>query len=211
SLTQYNIVYDAAPQLNHLENYRRIVHDSTLGEALRLSVIFAVLATAVELAIGLAAAAFFDSDPPGRNLLLGIFLLPMIMAPVVVGTVWSTLFDRTVGPIPYLFQVLRGPDIQWLATPATAMLALLLADAWEWAPLVGLLLFAALQVLPREQFEAARVDGAAGWQLFRRITLPQIAGMIIVAAGLRVMDAFLELDKVFIMTGGGPGTSTQFI
>src|SRR2546430_8381115 len=81
----------------------------------------------------------------------------------------------------------------------------------EWAPLVALLLFAALQVLPREQFEAARVDGAAGWQLFRRITLPQIAGMIIVAAGLRVMDAFLELDKVFIMTGGGPGTSTQFI
>src|SRR5207237_4030238 len=137
-----------------------------------------------------------------------ILHVPKIMALMEVATVCTTLFDRTVGPIPYLFQVLRGPDIQWLATPATAMLALLLADAWEWAPLVGLLLFAALQVLPREQFEAARVDGAAGWQLFRRITLPQIAGMIIVAAGLRVMDAFLELDKVLIMTGGGPGTST---
>src|SRR5437016_5300610 len=211
SMTQYNIVYDTLPRWNHFENFGRILRDSGLRESLSLSVEFAVIATAAELVIGLAAALFFDTDPPSRNLLLGLFMLPMIMAPVVVGTAWSTLFDRTVGPIPYLFQVLHGPDIQWLATPATAMFALLLADAWEWAPLVALLLFAALQVLPREQFEAARVDGAAGWQLFRRITLPQIAGMIIVAGGLRVMDAFLELDKVFIMTGGGPGTSTQFI
>jgi len=211
SLTQYNIVYDNLPRWNQFANFGRIMHDRGLGGSLFLSVEFALIATAAELVIGLAAALFFDTDPPGRNLLLGIFLLPMIMVPVVVGTVWSTLFDRTVGPIPYAFQLLHGPTIQWLATPATAMFALLIADAWEWAPLVTLLLFAALQVIPREQFEAARVDGASGWQLFRRITLPQIAGMVLVAAGLRMMDAFLELDKVFVMTGGGPGTSTQFV
>lgn len=211
SLTQYNIVYDAVPRWNHWENFAHLLRDGSLRESLRLSLEFALIATAAELVIGLAVAVFFDTDPPGRNLLLGIFLLPMIMAPVVVGTAWSTLFDRNVGPIPYLFQVLHGPEIQWLATPGTAMFALLVADAWEWAPLVGLLLFAALQVLPREQFEAARVDGASGWQLFSHITLPQIAGMVFVAAGLRVMDAFLELDKVFVMTGGGPGTSTQFV
>src|SRR5205085_2803939 len=136
SLTQYNIVYDALPRWNHFENFGRILRDGGLRGSLSLSVQFAVIATAAEVLIGLAVALFLDTDPPGRNLLLGIFLLPMIMAPV---------------------------------------------------------------------------DAAAGWQLFRRITLPQIAGMIIVAAGLRVMDAFLELDKVFIMTGGGPGTSTQFI
>lgn len=211
SLTQYNIVYDAAPRWNHWENFGRLLRDGTLRDSLRLSLEFALIATAAELVIGLAVALFFDTDPPGRNLLLGIFLLPMIMAPVVVGTAWSTLFDRNVGPIPYLFHVLHGPEIQWLATPGTAMFALLVADAWEWAPLVGLLLFAALQVLPREQFEAARVDGASGWQLFSYITLPQIASMVFVAAGLRVMDAFLELDKVFVMTGGGPGSSTQFV
>jgi len=211
SLTQYNIVYDAAPQLNHLENYRRILHDGTLGEALRLSVIFAVLATAVELVIGLAAAAFFDSDPPGRNLLLGIFLLPMIMAPVVVGTVWSALFDRTVGPIPYLFELFHGPDVQWLGTPVTAMVGLIFSDAWEWAPLAALLLFSAMQAIPREQHDAARSDGASSWQLFFRVVLPQITGMLVVAGGLRLMDAFLELDKVIVMTGGGPGTSTQLV
>ncbi|TMI74718.1 MAG: sugar ABC transporter permease [Bacillati bacterium ANGP1] len=211
SLTQYNIVYDAAPHLNRLENYRRILHDGSLSEALRLSVIFAVIATAVELAVGLGAAAFFDSDPPGRNLLLGIFLLPMIMAPVVVGTVWSALFDRTVGPIPYLFDVLHGPDVQWLGTPVTAMSGLIISDAWEWAPLAALLLFSAMQTIPREQHEAARADGASSWQLFSRIVLPQITGMLVVAGGLRLMDAFLELDKVIVMTGGGPGTSTQLV
>ena len=211
SLHQYNIVYDSLPRWNHFGNFGQILRDGSLRGSLGLSVEFAVIATAAELAIGMAVALFFDTDPPGRNLLLGVFLLPMIMAPVVVGTAWSTLFDRTVGPIPYLFQVLHGPQIQWLATPGTAMFALLIADAWEWSPLVALLLFAALQVIPRDQFEAARVDGASGWRLFRRIILPQIAGMVVVAAGLRMMDGFLELDKVFIMTGGGPGSSTQFI
>ena len=211
SLNQYNIVYDNLPRWNHFENFGRIMHDAGLRGSLSLSLEFALIATAAEVVIGVAAALFFDTDPPGRNLLLGIFLLPMIMAPVVVGTAWSTLFDRTVGPIPYIFQILHGPQVQWLATPATAMFALLIADAWEWAPLVALLVFAALQVIPRDQFEAARVDGAAGWQLFRRIILPQIMGMLLVAAGLRVMDAFLELDKVFVMTGGGPGSSTEFV
>lgn len=211
SLTQYNLLYDAQPEWNHLENYRRLLQDSGLLDALRLSAIFALAATAVELLVGLLAAAFFDSDPPARNLLLGVFLLPMIMAPVVVGTVWSALFDQTVGPIPYLFELLHGPSIQWLATPLTALFSLVAADAWEWSPLMALLLFSAMQVIPREQYEAARVDGATVAQLFLRITLPQVTGMVGVAAGLRFMDAFLELDKVFVMTGGGPGTSTQFV
>jgi multiple sugar transport system permease protein len=211
SMHQYNIVYDTLPRWNHFQNFGQIARDGSLRGSLSLSVEFALIATAAELVIGLAAALFFDTDPPGRNLLLGIFMLPMIMAPVVVGTAWSTLFDRTVGPIPYVFQLLHGPQIKWLATPGTAMFALLVADAWEWAPLVALLLFAALQVIPREQFEAAHADGASGWQVFHRITFPQITGMVLVAAGLRAMDAFLELDKVFVMTGGGPGSSTQFV
>jgi multiple sugar transport system permease protein len=210
-LHQYNIVYDAAPRWNHLANYPQLLRDGALRQSLGLSGEFALIATAAEVVIGLAAAVFLDTDPPGRNLLLGVFLLPMIMAPVVVGTAWGTLFDRTVGYIPYVLQRLNVPQPQWLATPGTAMFALLIADAWEWAPLVALLLFAALQAVPREHFEAARVDGASGWQLFRRIILPQITGMILVAAGLRLMDAFLELDKVFVMTGGGPGSSTQFV
>jgi multiple sugar transport system permease protein len=130
-LTQYNLVYDAAPTWNHLENYRRLLQDRTLLDALKLSAGFGIAATALALGVGLGAAAFFDSDPPGRNLLLGIFLLPMIMAPVVVGTVWSAMFDQTVGPLPFLIEALHGPQLQWSATPRTALLVLVLADAWE--------------------------------------------------------------------------------
>ena len=211
SFTQYNIIYDPGPQWNHLENYRRLLQDGALGEALRLSVVFALSATAIELLLGLGAAAFFDSDPPGRNLLLGIFMLPMIMAPVVVGTVWSALFDPTVGPVMYLFEQLGMPEFQWLSKPLTAFIGLVVADAWEWTPLIALLLFAAMQAIPREQHEAARADGASSFDIFRRVILPQVMGMLAVAGGLRLMDALLELDKVFVMTGGGPGTSTQFV
>ena len=210
-LHTYNIVYDNAPRWNHLANFVQIARDGSLRQSLGLSAEFGLIATAAEVLIGLAAAMFFDTDPPGRNLLLGVFLLPMIMAPVVVGTAWGTLFDRTVGYIPYVLHLLHVPQPDWMATPGTAMFALLVADAWEWTPLVTLLLFASLQAIPREHFEAARVDGASGWQLFRRIILPQVTGMVLVAAGLRLMDAFLELDKVFVMTGGGPGSSTQFV
>ena len=211
SLTRYNIVYDTQPRLNHLANYGALLHDPSFWASLRLSVEFAVIVTTIELLVGAAAAIFFDSDPPGRNLLLGIFLIPMIMAPVVVGTVWSALFDRSVGPIPYYLAVFHGPRIMWLATPQSAFFGLVIADAWEWTPLISLLLFSALQTVPREHLEAARVDGAHGMRLFWHITLPQLTGMIVVAAGLRLMDAFLEFDKVFVMTGGGPGTSTQFV
>lgn len=207
----YNIVYDAAPRWDHFANFVQIVRDGSLRQSLGLSAEFGLIATAAEVVIGLGAALFFDTDPPGRNLLLGVFLLPMIMAPVVVGTAWGTLFDRTVGYIPYALQLLHVPQPDWLATPGTAMFALIVADAWEWTPLVTLLLFASLQAIPREHFEAARVDGASGWQLFRRIIFPQVTAMVLVAAGLRLMDAFLELDKVFVMTGGGPGSSTQFV
>src|SRR5262249_2547859 len=154
-------------------NYRRLFQDGGLGEALRLSAVFAISATAIELLIGLCAAAFFDSDPPGRNLLLGIFLLPMIMAPVVVGTVWSALFDPTLGTVRYLFGRGGAPEFQWLSKPLTAFMGLVVADAWEWTPLTTLLLFAAMQAIPREQHEAARADGASSFDIFRRVILPQ--------------------------------------
>jgi multiple sugar transport system permease protein len=111
----------------------------------------------------------------------------------------------------YLFERVGAPEFQWLSKPLTAFMGLVVADAWEWTPLTTLLLFAAMQAIPREQHEAARADGASPFDIFRRVILPQVTGMLIVAGGLRLMDAFLELDKVFVMTGGGPGTSTQFV
>jgi len=211
SFTSYNLAYDPGPRLAGVANYARLARDSGLLSSFTVTMEFTVIATAAELLLGLAAALLFDRDMPAKNLLLGIFLIPMVMAPVVVGTIWYILFDKIVGPIPYLLERAHGPSIPGLATPGTALFGLILSDVWEWTPLMALLLLSALQAIPKDTVEAATVDGASGPKLFRFIVLPQIAGMMAVAVGLRFMDAFRELDKVIIMTGGGPGTATDLL
>jgi multiple sugar transport system permease protein len=211
SFTSYNLAYDDSPRWSGLANYARLIRDSELLSSLTVTMEFTCIATVAELLLGLLAALLFDHDMPARNILLGVFLIPMVMPPVVVGTIWYILFNQFVGPIPYLLRLAHGPEIAWMNTPGTALFALIVADLWEWVPLMALLILSALQAIPKELVEAATVDGASGFKLFRYITLPQIAGMLAVAAGLRFMDAFRELDKVIIMTGGGPGTATDFL
>jgi multiple sugar transport system permease protein len=211
SFTSYNLAFDEGPAWAGLANYTHLLTDEKLHASLLVTLQFAVPATALELLLGLGAALLFDRQFRGRNVLLGLVLVPMVLAPVTVATVWYVLFHQFVGPIPHLLRLVGGPEVTWFAGKWTALLTLVVADAWEWTPFMALLLLAALQGVPREMVEAARVDGASGLLLLRHVTLPQIAGMIGVAVGLRFMDAFLELDKVLVMTGGGPGTSTELV
>lgn len=211
SFTSYNLAYDSGPTWLGFGNYLRLVRDDRFRHSLLVALEFGTVATFVELAFGLSWAILLDRTLPARNLILGLCLVPMVLAPVTVGTIWYVLFHNFVGPIPYLFRILHGPEILWLSSRSTALLTIVIADVWEWTPLMLLLLLAALQGVPRETVEAATVDGASGLQVFRFVTLPQISGMIAAAAGLRFMDAFLELDKVMIMTGGGPGFSTELV
>lgn len=211
SFTSYNLAFDRAPTWTGLDNYVRLFRDVKLLNSLWITLKFSISATLLELALGLSVAILLDRRLPARNLILGICLLPMVLAPVAVATIWYVLFHNFVGPIPHLIELANGPEIRWLSSKGTALLAIIIADVWEWTPLMMLLLLAALQGVSRDTVEAAMVDGASGFQVFRFITVPQIMGMIAVAIGLRFMDAFLELDKVMVMTGGGPGTSTEFV
>jgi multiple sugar transport system permease protein len=211
SFTGYNLAYDPSLDLVGFANYARLVRESGLLSSFIVTMEFTIIVTATELGLGLLAALLFNRGMPMRNLILGVFLIPIVLPPVVVGTIWYILFNQFVGPIPYLLQHAHGPDIPWLTTPGTALFGLVVSDVWEWTPLMTLLLLSALQAIPNDIVEAAMVDGASGFKLFRFITLPQIAAMMAVAVGLRFMDAFRELDKVIIMTGGGPGTATDFL
>jgi len=211
SFTGYNLAYDPSLGLVGFANYARLARESGLLSSFIVTMEFTIIVTATELGLGLLAALLFNRDMPMRNLVLGVFLIPIVLPPVVVGTIWYILFNQFVGPIPYLLQHAHGPDIPWLTTPGTALFGLVVSDVWEWTPLMALLLLSALQAIPNDMVEAAMVDGASGFKLFRFITLPQIAAMMAVAVGLRFMDAFRELDKVIIMTGGGPGTATDFL
>jgi multiple sugar transport system permease protein len=210
SFTSYNLAFDAAPTWIGVGNYLQLWRDGKLHVSVLVTLEFAAAATIVELGVGLGTAKLLDRQFPGRNMILGLVLIPMVLAPVTVATIWYVLFHRLVGPIPRLLQLLPGPEIPSSST-LTALGTLVIADVWQWTPLMTLLLLAALQSVPEETIEAARVDGASAPQVFRFVTLPQIAGMMGVAVGLRFMDAFQELDKVLVMTGGGPGTSTEFV
>lgn len=211
SFTSFNLAFDPGPVWVGMRNYLQLLHDDKLQSSVAVTAEFSIAATLLELVLGLGTAILLDRSLPLRNLIMGICLVPMVLAPVTVATIWYVLLHGFVGPIPYLIQLMHGPEIGWFSTKWTALVSIVVADLWEWTPLMTLLLLAALQGVPRETVEAAMADGASGMKVFCFVTLPQITGMIAVAVGLRFADAFLELDKVLVMTGGGPGTSTELV
>jgi multiple sugar transport system permease protein len=138
-----------------------------------------------------------------------VFLLPMMTAPVVVSLTWKMLLNADMGMINYFLNLFGIKSFNWLASYQLAMPSIILVDIWRSTPFMVIILLAGLQSLPKEPFEAAIVDGAKKWQTFRYITLPLLAPTIFVALLFRAMDAFRRFETIFIMTGGGPGRSTE--
>ena len=133
------------------------------------------------------------------------------MAPLVVGLTWRWMYNPLFGLINWFFDGVGLPPQAWLASAGTAMFAVLLVDIWEWSPLVFLILYAGLSGLPREPYEAAELDGASGWMVFRRITLPLLKPVLLVALLLRTVDAFRTFDIAYVLTEGGPGYATELL
>jgi multiple sugar transport system permease protein len=132
-----------------------------------------------------------------------------VMPPVVVALIWKILFTPDISILDWTLGLLGLPQPAWLADPRLALWAIIVADVWEWFPFVMLMLLAALQMLPAEPLEAARLDGASRWQVFRHITLPLLKPAIVVATLFRLIDSVKAFPHIFIMTGGGPGTATE--
>jgi multiple sugar transport system permease protein len=127
----------------------------------------------------------------------------------VVALIWKILFTPDISILDWALGLLRLPQPAWLVDPEFALWAIIIADVWEWFPFVMLMLLAALQMLPDEPLEAARLDGASRWQAFRYITLPLLKPAIVVATLFRLIDSVKAFPHIFIMTGGGPGTATE--
>jgi multiple sugar transport system permease protein len=170
-----------------------------------------VVVTGIELALGLIIALLVNHDFFGRRLLRTLLLMPMVIAPAVVGMMWYILFHDTIGPLNWLLSLAGLGPVTWLSSPGTAMLSVVIADVWHWTPFTFLLLLAALQTIPGDLYESAEVDGASRWQAFRFVTLPMIRAALLVAALLRSMEAFEIFAEPFVMTGGGPGTATDLL
>ena len=194
-----------------VENYRRVLEDERFRESLWITLKFVFLAVSIETVLGLGLALLCARELPLIRYARTTLIVPMIVTPVVVGIVFRLIYASDVGLLTAVNERLGGEQVQVLSREGTAFLGLVALDVWEWTPLMFLILLAGVQSLPVEPFEAARVDGAGSWRVFLDHTLPMLRPVLAVAIVLRTIDAFTTFDQVFVLTRGGPGTSTQLI
>ncbi len=192
-----------------LGNYRELVTSSEFWATLERTAIFTFGAVALEVALGTALAFFFNQRLRGATFVRGIVILPMLLTPVVVGLMWRALLNPDWGMLDWLAARLGFENVQWLSDPDTALRTLIAVDLWQWTPFVFVIVFARLQALPEDVFEAAAVDGAGFFQRLRYLTLPLLMPAIVFAGIFRAIDAFRTFDLVYGLTNGGPGQSTS--
>ena len=191
-----------------LGNYQELFADPVFWQASSNTAILVVVGVAIQLFIGTALAIFFDMQLRGSWFVRGVLILPMLLTPIVVGLMWRAMLNPDWGMVNYVLGELGLPQPLWLGDPSLALFTLILVDSWQWVPFIMVIVFARLQALPRDSFEAASVDGASAWQVLQRITLPLIMPAIVFAGIFRAIDAFRSFDVVFGLTFGGPGRLT---
>ncbi len=194
-------------------NYEAIFQDQRLWEALWHTLVFLVIALPLELVLGLLMAQLFLDQLPGRQIMVGLLVLPVVISPIVAGAIWSLMFDNRFGPINQVLGWIVGHDMPllWTIKPELVYPAILVAEVWQWTPFMFLLLLAALSNVDKSQLEAASIDGAGYWRIFFRIVLPSIWPVMAIALLIRLLDLFRLFDIVWALTQGGPGTMTETI
>jgi multiple sugar transport system permease protein len=193
------------------ENFVWAWQDPALVNSMKVTLSFTVFAVTAELFLGLLIAFLLEKGIKGIVFLRTVFIIPIMIAPVVVGLLWRYLFDANFGLINHIVSLLGFEPKVWLGTPGLALPAVIITDIWQWTPFMFILFLAGLQGLPKDPVEAAQVDGATTWQVIRMVKLPLLAPVIWVAVILRMIDAFRSLEVMFIMTFGGPGRETEVL
>jgi len=194
-----------------LGNYGELASDVRFWWSLAHTAMFAAISIALELVLGLVLALVMHRTIRARGLVRATVLLPWAIPTVVAGLLWRFLFDAQAG-IANAVLVSAGvidEPIVWFVRAATAWVPVILADVWKTTPFVALLLLAGLQNIDRGLYEAAEMDGAGPWRRLRHVTLPLLAPALLVALIFRTLDAFRVFDLIYVLTGGGPGTSTE--
>ncbi|MEM7445269.1 MAG: sugar ABC transporter permease [Pseudomonadota bacterium] len=194
-----------------LGNYAGLLADDAFKESFWVTIKFAAIVVVVEMVLGVGLALLLDRNLKGMAALRTIFILPMMIAPIVVGMMWRYMYHPTVGIFNRTLKDLGLEPIPWLSDGTWAFVSVIIADVWQWTPFIFILALAALQSLPRSALEAARIDGATQWQQIIHIKLPLMMPVLIVTCLLRLIDAFKVLEVILVMTNGGPGLSTEIL
>jgi len=197
-----------------LQNYLKLIlGDTDFHHSLRLTLIFTGSVTAIEFFLGFGLAYLFYRQGGAEKVFTSMFMIPPMLAPVIIALQWRLLFDLQYGLINWLLGsigVINQP-IGWLTKKPYALYSIIIVDVWHWTPLVYLILLAGFQSLPRDPFEAAIIDGASGWQLLSYLYVPLLKPVIMIALLIRSVTAFIFFEEILILTGGGPGNSTEVL
>ena len=192
-------------------NYLRLFADERFGWAVVRTLYFTAAAVLFPMLLGVAAAVVFTQNFPLRGLARTVFILPMMATPVAVGLVWTMMFHPQLGVLNYLLTSVGLPPSAWSYDAVSVIPTLVLVETWQWTPLVMLIVLGGLASLPQEPYEAAKLDGASAWQMFRHISLPLVWPHIVVALVIRTIDALKAFDTIFVISNGGPGTASETI
>jgi multiple sugar transport system permease protein len=210
SFTDYQPI-DPSFKFAGLVNYDDIFSNTEIHTAIINTLVFAGAGIVVEGLLGFAFALLLARRFRGVTLFRLMFLMPLMVAGVASATAWHALLNTGQGWVNYFFSVVGLPPLNWLASPHTAMISVILADAWSGVPIVSVILLAGLLTLPGDPVEAARIDGASEFSILRYVTLPGLRPVLAFAVLFRLVDLFRQFALFSIMTGGGPGLSTNVL
>jgi multiple sugar transport system permease protein len=201
----------APPRFSGLYYYEKVLSDPAVWDRLQTTAIIVVMTVVAQLVVGFLLALLFEKEFPLRRLLLMMVLTPMMLSYVAVGAFFRYYYEPTFGLLGQAVRAITGENFILLEGTAGALTAIVFADAWMWSPFVMLLVLAGLVSVPKYLYEAAEVDRASWWRRFWTITFPYIRGLLLLALLFRTIEAFKLFDVVFLITDGGPGTSTETI
>jgi multiple sugar transport system permease protein len=213
SFQRFNLMMPDNAVFIGFDNYWNIITNADIRHSMLVTILFVVAAVGIELALGLLLALILAPKSRSNAVAATLLILPMAVTPVVSALVWRELFNPNYGWVNYYLRqigIMREP-IAWLSNPQTAWFTVISLDVWQWTPFVALILMAGLQGIPPEPREAAAVDGAEGWRLFWDVTFPLLRPFVAIAVLLRTLEAFKTFATIRVLTGGGPGISTEII
>ena len=206
-----NLKSDGLGQFVGFRNYISALSDSYFLGSVKTTVIFTVGVVLIEFLVGLGIALLLNSNVAGKNLYFSIIIVPMMIAPVAVGLIWRLLLHSELGVVNYLLELIGISGRAWLADSSLALKTVMFIDIWQNVPYMVLVILAGLVSLPGEPYEAAKVDGASGWQRFRFLTLPMMRPTFMVVILMRAITALKTYDLIYVLTKGGPGVKTEVI
>ena len=197
-----------------LENFARALSNPLLYEAIKQTALYAAIALPIEILGGLGIALLVQRTVRSNAIRAAIYIaamIPIVIPQIAVGVIFRLVYAPDYGILNVMLGQTGPNQPLWLSSPPLAMIATASVDIWQWTPFVYLVMFAGFQTVPSESVEAAQVDGATTWTQFRHIELPYLRPLLLLVLFFRIADVIRVFDHVYVLTGGGPGTTTQFL